>query len=44
MQGMLSQFKGLTVDWTHGRVKLSRGTEEWRLVRLTDDFWRDVAW
>ena len=43
MQGMLSQFKGLTVDWNHGQVKLTVGGE-WGLVSLGDDFWRDLDW
>ena len=46
MQGMLSQFKGLVVDWNHGQVKFTdeRGASGWELLRLSDAFWRDLDW
>ena len=46
MQGMLSQFKGLVVDWNHGQVKFTdeRGASGWELLRLSDAFWRDLEW
>ena len=43
MQGMLSQFKGLEVDWRHGLVRTSRH-EQWHEVDLSPSFFRDLAW
>ena len=42
MQGMLSQFKGLLVDWQRGQVKPSGG--EWRDLSVSQAFWRDLRW
>ena len=42
MQGMLSQFKGLIVDWRRGSVSFSGGPAQ-RLT-LSDGFFRDLAW
>ena len=45
MQGMLSQFKGLEVDWRRGEVRPSRSMREWKAgVPLGDGFWRDLEW
>jgi len=43
MQGMLSQFKGLEVDWKRGFVKPSQ-SGSWGAVELSDAFWRDLEW
>ena len=43
MQGMLSQFKGLEVDWRHGFVR-AKGADRWSHVTLSDGFWRDLIW
>ena len=43
MQGMLSQFQGLEVDWKRGLVKPTNG-HQWGSVRLGDAFWRDLEW
>ena len=42
MQGMLSQFKGLVVDWRRGTVQPAEG--QWRALTVTDAFWRDLRW
>ena len=42
MQNMLSSFKGLEVDWKHGRVRPRRG--EWQLISLAAEFWIDLNW
>ena len=42
MQGMLSTFGGLEVDWQHGRVRARHG--QWDLVELAEGFWLDVEW
>ena len=44
MQGMLSQFQGLEIDWSHGVVRFSRSRGEWGLVEVSDGFWRDLEW
>ena len=46
MQGMLSQFKGLVIDWARGAVTFAsaRGGESWGLIRLNEAFWRDLEW
>ena len=42
MQGMLSSFGGLEVDWRRGHVR-ARGTG-WRNMRVGGSFWRDLEW
>jgi hypothetical protein len=42
MQGMLSAFKGLVVDWRRGAVAPSGG--EWGVMTVGPAFWRDVDW
>ena len=42
MQGMLSQFKGLVVDWRRGTVAPVGGA--WHELEVTDGFWRDLDW
>jgi hypothetical protein len=42
MQGMLSQFKGLVVDWRRGAVSFAG--EAWRHLRVGEGFWRDLQW
>ena len=44
MQGMLSSFRGLEVDWRHGRVRPTRGSSGWQQMRVGDAFWRDLEW
>ena len=47
MQGMLSQFQGLEVDWRRGSVRQTRvAGAAWRThgVELSDSFWRDIDW
>ena len=44
MQAMLRQFAGLEVDWTRGRVRWAGTLSEWRLVSLSDGFFRDLVW
>ena len=44
MQGMLSSFAGLEVDWRRGAVRFSRSGGEWRRVQLAAGFWRDLEW
>ena len=44
MQGMLSQFRGLEVDWRHGKVRLSRGGGAPREMTVDGAFWRDLEW
>ena len=42
MSGMLSQFRGLEVDWRRGQVRAKDG--EWQRVVVTRGFWRDLDW
>ena len=42
MQGMLSQFKGLVVDWRRGAVQPADG--KWRPLQISQAFWRDLEW
>eukprot|EP00966_Prymnesium_polylepis_P057302 1327384-Prymnesium_polylepis.1 len=42
MQGMLSAFKGLIVDWRRGAVSPVGGT--WETMRVGASFWRDLRW
>ena len=42
MQGMLSAFKGLIVDWRRGAVAPVGGT--WETMRVGAPFWRDLRW
>ena len=42
MQGMLSQFKGLVVDWQRGQVKPA--SAGWRDLEVSPAFWRDLRW
>ena len=42
MQGMLSQFKGLVVDWRRGTVAPAGGA--WQELEVTEGFWRDLDW
>ena len=42
MQGMLSQFKGLTVDWRRSLVQVANG--KWQKISLSIGFWRDLEW
>ena len=42
MQGMLSSFKGLVVDWRRGSVSFNGGPGE--KLRLGEGFWRDLEW
>ena len=42
MQGMLSQFKGLIVDWRRGSVSPPGGHPQ--PLSLHDGFWRDLSW
>jgi len=42
MQGMLTQFKGLLVDWQRGQVRPSGGG--WRELSISAAFWRDLRW
>jgi len=45
MQGMLSQFAGLEVDWRRGEVRPTGGSEGWRKgVEIRAGFWRDLEW
>ena len=45
MQGMLSQFKGLEVDWKKGEVRPTHSSQ-WRSsgVAISAGFWRDLEW
>ena len=43
MQGMLSQFKGLEVDWARGSVRPTAGGA-WSKITLSGSFWRDLDW
>ena len=43
MQGMLSTFQGLLVDWQRGTVKVAKTGERQRL-RVGPGFWRDLQW
>ena len=43
MQGMLSQFKGLEVDWRRGLVRRIKDSA-WAEIELNDGFWRDLEW
>ena len=43
MQGMLSQFTGLEVDWRHGAVR-PVGAARWSALSLDEGFWRDLDW
>ena len=42
MQGMLSSFKGLVVDWR--RSKVSKAGGAWSVMSVTASFWRDIDW
>jgi hypothetical protein len=42
MQGMLSAFKGLVVDWRRGAVAPAGGN--WGTMTVGPAFWRDVDW
>ena len=42
MQGMLSQFSGLEVDWRRGEVRARGGS--WSRMEVTGRFWRDLEW
>ena len=42
MQGMLSQFKGLVVDWQRGQVRPTAG--KWQDLSVSPAFWRDLRW
>ena len=42
MQAMLTQFKGLEVDWARGLVRSFHSV--WQRVPLHEGFWRDVHW
>ena len=42
MQGMISSFRGLEVDWRRGKVRPLRGI--WGDMTLPEGFWRDLAW
>ena len=45
MQGMLSQFAGLEVDWRRGEVRATGGGKRWAQgIELQPGFWRDLAW
>jgi hypothetical protein len=44
MQGMLSQFQGLEVDWRRGAVRPSGSRSQWEKVPLSEAFWRDLEW
>ena len=44
MQGMLSQFRGLEVDWRHGKVRPSKGGGAAREMTVDGEFWRDLEW
>ena len=45
MQAMLAQFSGLEVDWRRGEVRPTASRSAWAEgVRLTEGFWRDLAW
>ena len=43
MQGMLSQFQGLQVDWKRGVVKPTAGSH-WGAISITEAFWLDLEW
>ena len=43
MQGMLSSFKGLVVDWRR-HVVSAPGSREWQPMQVGSAFWRDLAW
>jgi hypothetical protein len=42
MQGMLSAFKGLVVDWRRGAVAPVGG--KWGAMSVGEAFWRDLRW
>ena len=42
MQGMLSAFQGLVVDWRRGKVSARGGG--WGAMVVTQSFWRDLEW
>eukprot|EP00966_Prymnesium_polylepis_P092574 2143113-Prymnesium_polylepis.1 len=42
MQGMLSSFKGLVVDWRRGSVRAAEGS--WGQMTVGSAFWRDLSW
>ena len=44
MQGMLSQFAGLEVDWRHGRVRPTRSGAALEEMTVSAAFWRDLEW
>jgi hypothetical protein len=44
MQGMLSQFAGLEVDWKRGEVRPTGASRWGKGVVVADDFWRDLEW
>ena len=56
MQGTLSQFQGLEVDWRRGKVRVATPAPErrrrpgptprtpWRQIELSADFFRDLEW
>ena len=43
MQGMLSSFQGLVVDWRRHRVRPASG-QGWKAMRVGGAFWRDLQW
>ena len=43
MQGMLSQFQGLEVDWRRGLVRRIKDSA-WAEIELNEGFWRDIEW
>jgi len=42
MQAMLSQFRGLEVDWARGLVR--HVSSAWTRVQVAEGFWRDLHW
>ena len=44
MQGMLSQFRGLEVDWRHGKVRPAKAGGAAREMTVDGAFWRDLEW
>ena len=44
MQGMLSAFKGLVVDWRRHRVSTAGGPRRWKRMKVGPAFWRDLQW
>ena len=43
LQGSLSQFKGLIVEWDRAVVRCADG-HAWKSMTVDESFWRDLEW